>query len=274
MNSSGEFASLIYDFDLTNYKIYNAKWDRDAAIEDSTLSRTQFYLNELGENENYPIITGTVLKVIFYYAKENDYEDLFFSRNGSLMTNKKFGYVSSINRYYGMQDSVGTVSGKVTIDSTNQPENNSIINVNYEYLAPKENERITINFEYNKLISDATEAIESKRPITADVLVKAATKIQLDVEVSVVVMSAYTNNTESVKQDVSDEISSTLSATALATTIDSSDIINNIYNVAGVDRVRVIKFNKSGETGTKLSIVADKNEYFAPGNIVVNIEGR
>lgn len=274
MSASGEFSSTIYNYDLTNYNIYNSKWDREKAIENTSLSKTQVYLNELGENESYPIITGTVLRVVFYYAKENDYEDLFFSRNGSLITNKKFGYISSINRYYGMQDSGGTVSGRIIIETTNQPESNNTVSISYEYLAPKENERVIINFEYNKLISDATEAIEQKRPITADVLIKAATKIQIDVEVSIVVSSAYINSIESVKQDVSDEISSALNATSLATTIDSSDIINSIYNVAGVDRVRIVRFNKTGETGTKLSIVANKNEYLAPGNITVNTEGR
>jgi hypothetical protein len=274
MSASGEFASTIYNYDLTNYNIYSSKWDRAKAIENASLSKTQVYLNELGENEEYPIITGTVLRVVFYYAKENDYEDLFFSRNGSLITNKKFGYISSINRYYGMQDSGGTVSGRIIIETINQPDGNNTTSINYEYLAPKENERITINFEYNKLISDATEAIEQKRPITADVLVKSATKIAIDVEVSIVVSSAYINSIESVKQDVSDEISSALNATSLATTIDSSDITNSIYNVAGVDRVRIVRFNKTGETGTKLSIVANKNEYLAPGNITVNTEER
>jgi hypothetical protein len=273
--AAGEFGSVINTYDLTNYEILDSKWDRAYAIENSSLSKTQFKLSETESNSvDYPIITGTVLKVIFYYAKENDYEDLFFSRNGALITNKVFGYVSSVNRFYGMQDSGGTISGNIKIDSFNQPENNSVFSIDYDYTAPKENERITISFEYNKLISDATDAIEAKRPITADVLVKAATKILLDAEVNIVVLPSYINNLASVKQDVSDAVVATLSATSLATTIDSSDIINSVYNVAGIDRVRVVRFNKQGENGTKLSIVADKSEYFAPGTVVVNSENR
>lgn len=273
--ATGEFGKTISTYDLTNYEILNSKWDMAKAIKNSALSNTQFKLSETKHNYiDNPIITGTFLKVIFYYAKENDYEDLFFSRNGSAITNKVFGYVSYINRFYGMQDSAGTTLGNIRIDSFNQPENNSAYDVDYDYIAPKENERITISFEYNKLISDATEAIEAKRPITSDILVKSATKILLDAEVSIVVLPSYINNAASVKQEVSDVIVETLSATSLATIIDSSDIINNIYSVAGVDRARVIRFNKQGETGTKLSIEANKSEYFAPGNIIVNSETR
>jgi len=274
MSATGEFSSTITTFDLTNYSIKSSKWDRAKALENSSLGYTQFKLSDVGTNEENPIITGTILRVIFYYAKENDYEDLFFSRNGSLITNKTFGHINSINRFYGMQDSAGTVSGRIMVDSVNQPDSNTSFSVDYDYIAPKENERITINFEFNKLISDSTAAIESKRPITSDILVKAATKIQLDVEVAIVVTSAYSDNTESVKQDVSDALSSALNASSLATTIDSSDLINASYSVAGVDRVRIIRFNKHGEIGTKLSIVAGKNEYLAPGDIVVNIEAR
>ena len=274
LTASGEFTSTTTTYDLTNYGIKYSKWDRANAMELSTLTNTQFKLADVYTNTSNPIITGTVLRVVFYYAKENDYEDIFFSRNGYAITNKTFGYVSSINRFYGMQDSGGTISGKIMVDSSNQPENNTTYLVDYDYLAPKSNERITINFEYNKLITDAAEAIESKRPITADVLVKAATKVEIDVEAYIVVTAAYVNSKESVKQDVSDNISAALTASALGTTIDSSDIVNSIYNVAGVDRVRIVRFNKHDVTGTKVSLVAGKNEYFAPGDITVVVEDR
>ena len=225
-------------------------------------------------NTDNPVVTGMHLRVVFYYAKESGYEDLFFSRNGSAITNRRFGYVSSVNRLSGMQDSGGTISGKAIIDSFNQPASNSTYETDYNYTAPKENERITINFEYNKLITDATEAIESKRPITSDVLVKAATEIELDVSASIIVTTAYKDKSETVKQDVSDNITATLSASALGTTLDASDIINNAYNVAGLDRITISRFNKANVTGTKLSITAEKNQYLAPGTVTVTTEDR
>jgi len=262
------------EYDVTNYKIKNTKWDKANAIENSGLSNTQLQLANTSVNTSNPITTGTILRVVFYYAKENDYEDVFFSKNGTAYTDKRFGHILSINRLSGMQDSGGTISGKVLIDSFNQPLINSAYMVDYDYLAPKDNERITINYEYNKLIVDATEAIEDGRPITADVLVKAAEKVELDVEAYVIVSSAYSENSSTVQQDVADNITATLSANALGTTLDSSDIIDGVYNVDGVDRVRIIRFNKHNVTGTKLSITAQKNQYLAPGTVAVTIEER
>jgi hypothetical protein len=271
---TGVFTNPTFDYDLTNYGINNTKWDKANAIEITTLSNTQVKLAATVTNEENSITTGDAIRVIFYYSKANDYEDMFFSRNGSAITNKTFGHINSVNRFYGMQDSGGNISGKVLIDATNQPDGNSVYSVDYDYIAPKNNERITINFEYNKLISDATQAVELKRPITADVLVKEASKVEVDVSVSVVVTTSYKNSKETVKQDVSDNVSAALSATQLGTTVDASDIVNSIYNVSGVDRVNVTRFNKHGVSGTKLSVLAEKNEYIAPGDIAVTIEER
>jgi uncharacterized phage protein gp47/JayE len=272
--ATGDVQTVNLEYDITNYGIQNSKWDRANAIELTTLDRTEIMLSDSTVNLSSPITTGINLRVVFYYAEENDYEDLFFSKNGTFITDKRFGHISSINRAFGMQDSGGTISGKLLIDTFNQPLTNSTYLVDYDYTAPKDNERITINFEYNKLIVDATEEVEEKRPITADVLVKGAEKIELDVEAYIIISSAYTDRESTVRQDVADNITATLSADALGTTLDSSDIIDNAYNVEGVDRIRIIKFNKTNVSGTKLSITAEKSQYLAPGSVTVTIEER
>jgi len=271
---SNEIKTVVNEFDLTNYGLNSNSWDKQNALQVSTISKTAFRLSPTTDNVSNIITTGTKLQIVFYYSKQNDHEDLFYSRNGTAITNKVFGYISSINRLSGFQDSGGTISGRLQINSFNQPSSNSSYSVDYDYVAPKENERITINFEYNKLITDSTEAIEDNRPVTADVLVKAATKIELDVSASIVVLPEYTDKKTTVQQDVMDNITATLSASALGTTLDSSDIINNIYNVEGVDRVRITKFNKTNVSGTKVSITAQENEYLAPGIVIVTVEDR
>lgn len=270
---SGKVTAVDYTFDMTNYSIYNNDWD-NLALEDTSLRKTQVELSPTSVNTDNPVTTGMNLRVTFYYTKTNDSEDLFYSRSGALTTNKVFGHVSSINRISGFQDSSGTISGRLLVNSFNQPIESTSYFVDYNYVAPKENERITINYEYNKLLIDATNSIEGSRPITADVLVKAATKITLDVTASIVVLDSFKNRENTVRQDVADNISATLSASSLGTTIDSSDVVNNAYNVEGLDRITVSKFNKSGVVGTKLSITAQKNEYLAPGTISVTVEGR
>lgn len=274
LTAAHEFKSVIFEYDITNYSIKNNSWDKAYAIQLSSLSNTVVKLADTITNLENPITTGKNLRVIFYYVKENSYEDMFFSKNGTFITDKRFAYISSVNRLSGMQDSGGSISGSIVIDTFNQPLTNYSYLVDYNYTAPQDNERITINYQYNKLIADATESIEEKRPITSDVLVKAATKVEIDVEASIVVTSAYADRETSVQQDVADNITATLSASTLGTTIDSSDIIDNAYNVAGLDRIRILQFNKSGSSGLKLSISAEKNEYLAPGTVTVTVENR
>lgn len=273
-NVSGNVSSIDYEYDLTNYGIKYSRWDMDKSVQISSLSPTIIQLSSTEYNNNFPIITGTKIRVEFYYIKQNDYEDLYFSKNGTLITNKRFGYISSISRLSGLQDSGGTITGSIRIDTFNQPSLNETYTLSYKYKAPKDNERITINYEYNKLIVDATTAIEDKRPITADVLVKGASKIEVDVSATIIVSQAYKDKKSTVKQDVADNITSTLTANSLQTTIDSSDVIANAYNVPGLDRIKITRFNRTNASGTKLSISAQKNEYISPGIILVETEER
>lgn len=272
--ASGEVSSVNTTYDLTNYSIYNNSWDKANALEDTSLSKTSVKLASVSANTSNPISTGTKIRATFYYAENFDSEDIFFSKNGTAITDKRFGNIYSISRISGFQDAQSNIVGNITIDSFNQPSINSTYSVDYSYTAPKEGERITINYEYNKLIVDSTEAIEDIRPITADVLIKAAVEIEIDVTAYIVVTSDYEEKQETVKQDVADNISSKLNSEELGTTLDSSDIVDSIYNVAGVDRVRITRMNKSNETGTKESITAEGNEYISPGIITVYIEER
>ena len=128
--------------------------------------------------------------------------------------------------------------------------------------------------EIGKLRLDVTFTVENTRPINADVLVKAATPIAVDVTLNVVVTTAFINNTETVQQNVQDAVTTELNAQALGTIVDSSDLVSAAYTVEGVDRVRVLFFNKSNEAGSVLSIVAEKNEFIVANNITINIESR
>ena len=270
----GEVSSVDTEYDVINYSLYNNDWDKARALQDTSLSKTEMGLSAVTANTSSSISTGTQLRVVFYYAEQFDSEDLFFSKNGIAITNKRFGNIYSINRISGFQDSIGNIQGSVAINSLNQPALNATYLADYSYVAPKEGERITINFEYNKLIVDSTEAVENTRPITADVLVKAAAEVDLDVTAYIVVEPSFVDKSETVKQDVADNISSSLSSDELGTTVDSSDISKNIYNVSGVDRVRITRFNRTNVAGTKESISVEGNEYVAPGIIIVNIEER
>ena len=91
---------------------------------------------------------------------------------------------------------------------------------------------------------------------------------------NVVVTDAFINNTEIVQQNVQDVVTSTLNATALGTVVDASDLINAAYSVDGVDRARILFFNRSGESGSVLSIQAEKNEFIESSLVTITIESR
>lgn len=273
-DSSGNILSVDNTYDLTNYSINNNRFDLANALEDNSLKTGEIKLSNVLANTAFPVTTGSNIHVVFYYIRQNDIETTYFSKSGSFISVKTFAKIGSIDIASGFTNSADTISGNISIKSLNQPNVSSPYFTDYNYSAPKENERITINYEYNKLIQDATFEVENTRPITSDVLVKEATKIELDVIAKIIVLPSFESLKENVKQDVSDNISSTLSSVILNTTIDVSDIINNAYNVAGLDRIIITKFNKKDQSGTKNSISAQKNEYFAAGSIIVSVESR
>ena len=271
---TGDVQSVDAEFDLTNYALNNKRWDLANALENTTLSSTQIDVANVATNTSISITTGSHLRATFYYAKINDSERLFFSKSGTLITNKAFAKLDSVGLVSGFADSSGSVSGKAVIDTTTQPEQNATYSVDYDYTAPKQNERITINFEYNKLIVDATRAIEEGRPITADVLGKQAGEVKLDVAAAIIVLASFSTSAETVRQNVANNITATLNASGLATTLDRSDIETNAYTVEGLDRIRITYFNKTGVDGTVESVTAEKSEYLAAGTVTVTTETR
>jgi hypothetical protein len=166
------------------------------------------------------------------------------------------------------------VSGNITITPMNQPISGAGYLATYSYTAPKEGERITVKYNYNKLITDATFSIERVRPITADVLIKQASPLEIDIGVQIVVSEGSATGAANVLQSVEETLTVFTTATGLNTTLDASDIVSAIYQVSGVDRVVITKFNLSGESGIVKSISADRNQYIIAGNISVVQDSR
>jgi len=274
LSISGSISGILTTYDLTNYGLKTSRWDLAHAVQNTALGNASVQLASVTANTSEPITTGTHIRATFYYTKQNDSERLFFSKNGSQITDKVFAKVTSIGRISGFTNSAGAVSGRMSIDTVTQPDQNASYSVDYSYTAPKNNERITINYEYNKLIGDATNSVESGRPITADVLVKASTKVPIDVTADIIVLPAYETSSSSVKQDVANNISSSLNATALGTTLDVDDVSTAAHSVAGLDKITITHFNKQGLSGTVTTISAKKNEYLAAGDINVTVKTR
>lgn len=273
VNSSGLISSVDNTYDIVNYSISNNSYDVSLSLRDTSLNSTKIVIPSTLGNVSAQLNTADIVRVSFYYTVDNDSELLFFSRAGTQVTDKIFQDISRISIGSGFKNSAGALEGVVTISNYNQPINNTSYNADYDYVAPKENERITVTYNHNRLINDATSAIESVRPITADVLIKEAEAKVIDSTIRIVLLSAFTDQSQTVIQDSIDAVASFLSANSLGTTVDASDIINTLYTVSGIDRARIINFS-TGTNGNKLSISAERNQFLESGIIDIQVEDR
>lgn len=273
IDSSNNVLSVDNLYDIINYKLNDNTNDIRIALKDTSLSHTSFALPETPNNVTNQLNTGDIIRITFYYINTNDSETVYFSKDGEQITKKIFTTISKIYINSGFKDISGVVSGVFSINNFNQPSDNTVYDVNYNYSAPKENERITVTYNYNSLISGATLAIEEVRPITADILIKSAIKKDINVSIRIVLFSDFLDQEQTVIQNAINAVTSLLTANSLGTTIDSSDIIDVLYSVQGIDRVRILNFSESGGDNV-LSITAKPNEYLNAGTINIESETR
>lgn len=272
-NSSLDVLSSDFTYDLRGYKLLDNNFVKEESVQDTSLTLSQFELPATPDNVlNQPSI-GDRFRVTFYIAQYSDTENVSFSRSGLLYTQKIFALVDSVAISSGFISGISS-SATLTLVNLNQPSTRTRYKAFYDYVGPKINERVTVRYNYDKLITDATLAVEGTRPISADVLVKAALSVLVNVTMNIVVTEAFINNIETVRQNVQDAVTAELNTQTLGTIVDSSDLVNIAYTVNGVDRVRIITFNKNGEVGSVLSVDAEKNEFVQANIITIVVETR
>lgn len=269
--SSNEVLSVLTDYDVKNSEIKNNQWYADTMILNESLGNLEFNLpNTLNNNSSLPNI-GDRIKVTFYYVVSEDTESLSYTRNVTLYTNKKFAAIDKIFVSSGFKSSQ---SAKISISTLTQPSLKQRYKVGYSYLAPKQNERIIINYNYNKLVADTTFNIENTRPINSDVLAKASKKTLIDLTMNVVIADESKNSTTVILQTLKDKLVSALTTTKLGDIVDTVTLINIAESISGIRRARILYLNRVGEIGKANILQADSNEYFNSNNIIINTESR
>jgi len=275
-NSSDEVLKVLATYDVKDTIIQNNLFFLDKMKGDSTLLNMEFILpatqnNTLNiESHNIPVI-GDRIRVSFYFTTDEDQENLSYTRNGTLYTNKSFALIDKIYVSSGFKNSL---SSRFTATSFTQPSLGSRYKAFYDYTAPKPNERISIRYNYNRLLGDVSFNIEKSRPINADVLAREAQQVFLDLTINVVIDAAFKNSTTTVLQNLRDKITSTLTTNLLGSVIDTIDIINAAESVQGIDRARILYFNQSGQQGSITKFQAQEDQYFTSHNITINTESR
>jgi phage-related baseplate assembly protein len=267
---------VLTTYDVKNTSILNNLYYSDDNLMDTSLLPLEFTLPSTTNNTlntapvNLPTI-GDKIRITFYYLTDNDLENLSYTRNGTLYTNKRFALINKIYVSSGFKSSLAT---RLVASSFTQPSLGSRYRVFYDYIAPKQNERISITYNYNKIISDVTFAVEKSRPINADVIVRAAKELLLDLTINVVIDPAQTSSTTTILQNLRDKLNITLSTSKLGQVVDQTTIINDAQSISGITRARILYFNKTGVIGSVTKIQAQNDEYYLSNNIVINTETR
>jgi phage-related baseplate assembly protein len=273
---SSVVTSTLATYDVLGSTISNNLYFSDTMLADPTLSGVEFVLpatinnTSTGAVNNLPAVGDEIL-ITFYYTTDNDSENLSYTRIGTLYTNKKFALINKLYVNSGFQASQNT---KFTATSFTKPSVGARYTIFYDYLAPKQNERILIQYNYNKLMSDTTFTVENNRPINADVLVRAAKLVLLDLTMNVVINANFVSTQTTVLQNLRNQLVAALTTNKLGQTIDQITLINIAQGVQGVDRARILYFNVHGKTGQVLSITANEDQYFQSNTITINTETR
>ena len=274
--SDNTVLETVATYDVKNTIINNNLLFSDEMLSDYALQNFDFILPSTINNtlntsiQNLPKI-GDKLQATFYYIVNNDSENLSYTRNGTLYTNKKFALINKIYVSSGFKASQST---KFTATSFTQPTLGARYTVFYNYLAPKQNERVVITYNYNKIISDVTFSIENSRPVNADVLVRASKQVLLDLTMNVVIDPTMLSSTTTILQNLRNQILAAMTTTTLGKTVDQITLINIAQSVSGIARARILYFNITGGIGQVLSIVAHEDQYFSPNNVFLNTETR
>jgi uncharacterized phage protein gp47/JayE len=261
-----EVSDVIATYDLEGTIIQDNTYFIETSFENSALGQLDFILPSTPNNTtNLPTI-GMQMRATFYYSTPNVNESLTFTQNGTLYTNNTFAL---INKIFVSSGFTVSQSAQLTFNNFNQPITGVRYNPTYNYLAPKQNERITITFNYNQEIGTTTLAIENARPIDADVLVYEANQILVNVNMLIAISTTTTTAPSIIFQNVQNALTAAINATSLGTTLYQSALIDAASAVSGVAGATLVQFNVNGQAGSVISITAQNNQYLVANNIVI-----
>ncbi len=257
-----------YQYDIGGYSLFSNQYDLHYSLADQTLERLKFRLPSTSNNVGLTPSSSSMVTITCLIAYDNDFEDLYFPADQTVTTNKIFARIDRVTVSSGFRSSTGALSGALTIKTANQPAAGLSYAANYSFTAPKEGERITVRYNINNLIADATRAIEQVRPITANILVKEAFEIAVDVVGEILINESAIESSTQIIENVTSAVVNLLNTGTLGSTIDYSNIITVASSVTGVDSVNISIFNESGSTGKRTFIKSLDNQTISSGSII------
>ncbi len=254
--------------DTLGVQLKTSEYSVGTALSSSLLDNYAFVIPSTPNNTAVSLTAEDKVRIELLLYNLDASEELYFSSSASKSTKNRFGIIDRVSVSSGFRSSTGNLIGSIKLDADNQPENGITYNVDYDFLAPKEGERISISYNVNKLIINSTIEAERVRPITADILIKEAENIPISVQGTLLINNNSLANTDKIVENVISAVSNVLNTSVLGGTVDYSDIIATAAAIDGVDSVNINVFNESGKTGRVPFVKALDNQSIFPGEIL------
>lgn len=266
--------TIDYKFDTFGSQLSNIDFSIGVAKKDDSLMNYELSLPQTPHNNTLSVSSGDMIRLDLLVYNLSGYEEVYFDSSSDKVTSNRYGRIKRISVSSGFRTTGGALAGSISIESFCQPSSGSSYFADYNFKAPKEGERITISYNVNRLVIDATASLERVRPITADVLVKEAEELLVDVQGTILINSDALGEADRITDAVINAVTNLLSTARLGPTIDYSDIVSVAAAQNGVDSVNISMFNESGKTGRKAFIKALDNQTISPGDIVFEAVSR
>ena len=260
-------------FDLLGGSLNRNIYSKETFFASEEISNTQLLLPSTPKNSSMSMMPGDNIEIKFMVSRSG-FNDVYFYASDIIYTKDMFSRIESISVSSGFRSSGGELVGTISVGTLSEPGAGDIYLADYSFIAPKEGERITVEYNVNSSILEATKAIELVRPITADVLIKEAFKLDVEVDGQIVISEDFLSESTRIIEDATAAIVNILSSEKMGTTIDYSDIISVATSIEGVDSLNISRFCLAGEVGRRAFIKALDNQYIAPGIIQLDMVSR
>jgi hypothetical protein len=177
-----------------------------------------------------------------YLSYNNAQESLYFIQDGSQTTKNMYSEITEISHTITQDRQVVLPSTQtIQVSSITQPDTGATYNASYAFQAPLEGETLTISYNYNATIRDASEAVELKKSLFTDVLVKQIKQVQTGVSP----LSVQSQ----VSLAISELFTSTLADTQTTRRLDASDLIRATSDISGIENIKITTLSRNLITG-------------------------
>jgi hypothetical protein len=266
---------------VRGYGLADNTYDLIKAIQNTSLSITSIDLGFiLSQNGLTTLPLGSVLNITYYVNAPSISETIQFTNGrGILYSRFKYSRIDRFDLISGFLNPItSVVTGFVKIDTLCQPATSSIYSANYDYYAPTENEQLTVTYGYNNITQLATNAVEAVRTLTADVLVRLALEITVNITASIILTPTAINQSAQITNQALSALNNLVTTTPMGTSIDYSSLLRVITAINGISGADITIFDFVGSDlggkGNRKVIIADQNQAFIPGTINVTVGTR